>query len=235
MQIYLQRLAATTKGIYGPGKNIMPTRALLLDRDAAVSFATFERDSGGLIYSDVFRSAAGSLQAVQDGRGAQPPAYSGHNYGFSFDVDVDGTLKAHGWTYQELLDFLGKYGWFCYRRDGQRGKEDWHFNCLDTAKDEILSKIDPNNHNTWAQGAELLIEAKYGNTFQLSVESVQTALSKINMYYGSADGKVGPLTNSAALVFARAWNLDPGTAVAPYTPRFQRTLAYIAAELVIRE
>ena len=228
MVLHLQRLPAV-RGIYGPNRDLMPRRALLLHPDACASFLGLEA-TNPLVYSDIFRSAESSLAAVQAGRGAQPPGYSGHNYGLAVDVAVDETLKRHGWKYAQLLSFLAERGWHCYCRDGKRGKEDWHFNFLGTNAGRILQLVDPTRRSTWATAAELLIKTYYPDALTLSPGGIQQCLAKIGFYRGEIDGLLGPLSRQAIAAFARAWGLDPE---ATLSPRLQRTLAYVSAELRI--
>jgi hypothetical protein len=224
--IQLQRLPNTIRGIYGPGKDMMPSRGLFIHPVAAPSFYQLGGNRGQLAFSDIFRSADASLAAVIEGRGAQPPAYSAHNYGLAFDLAVDDTLGILRCTYTALLQRLAADGWHCYRRDGRRGKEDWHFNYLGDQSAAVLATL-TQDHSTWPRAAEAAIQRWYGGQFSLTVERSQQLLTKLKLYGGGADGRVGPLTKQAAGAFARAWHLDSGDV---YDERFQRTLTYVSAE-----
>lgn len=228
LTLAMKRLPASTRGIYGPSQDQLPQRMLLLAPDVAPSFAAVEADSGGLVYSDVYRSAEGSLQAMQTKRGVQPPAYSGHGFGLCLDIAVDETLKLRGWTYAQLLDFMSQHGWYCYRRDGQRGMEDWHQTYLGPLADEILAAS--SGRADWWMAAELAITKRYGDDFALTAAGIQTCLAKLKFYSGEVDGLLGPLSRQAAAAFCRAWNVDPAQQA-----RFQRTLAFVAADLNIEE
>lgn len=219
MILRLRQLPASTRGIYGPNRNILPKRALFLHPDAAQSFVGLGTD---MVYSDVFRSAESSLAAVDAGRGAQPPAYSAHNYGFAVDVAVDQTIERTGWSYATLLKHMATHGWHCYRRDEKRGREDWHFNYLGDRSDVILSKM---LRGAWEQAAEEMIQAYYGPDLHISDTEMQQALAKLGMYQGEIDGLIGPISRSAMEAFARAWKVQKIDG-----PRFRRTLAYVAAE-----
>jgi len=232
LTLKLRRLPSSTVGIYGTGKNLMPTRALLLHPEAAASFLAYENEVGGLVYSDIYRSAESSLAAAKSGRGAQPPGFSGHNFGFSVDVAIDETMKRRNWTYPQLVAFLESKGWYCFRRDGSRGAEDWHMNYLgigDHAK-AVLLTLRP-GPGRWSEAVEAAISKHYGEALKLDNFDIQRCLARLKLYRGGVDGDVGPLTREAAYAFCRAWNIsttDMGT-------RFQRTLAFVAADYEVQE
>lgn len=230
MRIRLRRLPSATLGIYGQQKDTMPRRALLLDPEAWEAFSILERTTDGLVYSDIYRSAESSLAAVESGRGAQPPGYSAHNFGLAFDVAVDETLKLREWRYDELLDVLVRHGWHCYRRDGRRGKEDWHQNYLGRRAKEILDQVSPDDRNTWSRAAELAIQGKH--SFQITDAELQKALAKLGLYKGEIDGAIGPLSLQAIRAFERTWDLSPSDGKGA---RFRRTLAFVAADIEVDE
>lgn len=230
MIIQVTALPEVTKGIYTihgvPGQ--MPARALFLHPRAAASFGIMEKTIP-LVYSDIFRSAEASLVAVSTKAGTQPPGYSAHNYGLAVDVAVDAVLMQYGWTYSRLVEELAQFGWYCHRRDGRRGAEDWHFNYLGPSSDTYLSRVDVLTPETWAYAVEARIREFYGEEFTLSNREVQMALMKLRLYKGSVDGIFGPLTLEAAHAFQRAWKLHVGEIDA----RTVRTLAYVACERMI--
>ena len=99
------------RGIYGKRKNELPERMRYLSPAAAQSYV--EDLSSVVVVSDMFRSAESSLQAKRERRGAQRPAYSGHNYGYSIDIDVGATMKALGLnTKRELDAWMNARGWY---------------------------------------------------------------------------------------------------------------------------
>jgi hypothetical protein len=227
VRLLLRQLAPLPSGIYGPRRDLFPERAAFLHPEAAEAFAALERDTGGLVYSDIYRSAASSLQALATKAGVQPPGYSAHGYGIAFDLAVDASLRRLGCTYQALLDRLASHGWHCHRRDGERGREDWHFNFLGPAAAEILSHT-TGEHGSWSHAAELAIVAAYPELSErMEPTEIQMDLALLDLYAGKIDGDLGPVSKRAAEAFARAWHLP-----AAHGTRFERTLRFVAAEVV---
>lgn len=212
-------------GIYGKNKRQLPTRMRYLHPDAAVAYA--ELHESGVQVSDMFRSAESSLRARRERRGAQRPAYSGHNYGFSIDLAVSATIKRMGMrTKRQLDEWLAERGWHCHRRDHRRKFEEWHFNYFG---DEFDAFVRDKDRRTSA-GLERKIQAYYGAWWkQMSATSVQRCLTRLGIYDGDLDGKIGDLTREAIRVFQRAWLLDVDGIAGPMT---KRTLAYVTAERI---
>jgi hypothetical protein len=226
MNIILRRLPATVRGIYGPAKNTMPKRALFIHPDAYKSFMALIANAT-MVFSDILRSAESSMAAIAAGRGAQPPGYSGHNFGLAFDVAVGETLALNAWKYEHLLSYLSANGWECYRRDGTRGKEDWHFNFMVGLNMEAFKA-----RAKWQTAAEASIQERYRGQFSLDEKGIQAALAKLGLYKGEVDGDIGPLSRQAIAAFARSWNLKDGFDIGP---RFQRTLAFVSADINVQE
>ena len=231
MIISLQSLPSDTDGIYQVNghPHRLPARALYLHPAAAAAFDSLESETGGLVYSDIFRSAEASLVALQTKRGVQPPAYSAHNYGIAFDVAVDETMEKLKISYAQLEVVLEKHGWFCHRRDKTRGFEDWHHNWLGPDPDKFLQYADLREPLSWSRPAEARIVELYGTEFTMSLRDVQSALMKLRLYKGEVDGILGPLTETALHAFQRAWQIPEG----PLNARTMRTLAYVACERLI--
>jgi len=229
LKLKLAQLPDSVRGIYGPNKSLMPARARYLHPEAARSYMQMH-DEAHIVCSDVFRSAEASLAAIQVKTGVQPPGFSGHNYGFSVDVAVDQMLKERSWTYTQLRDYMSSHHWVGHRRDGKRGSEDWHFNYLGASRNAALSRVEDQIPGTWSRAVEHMILLNYDGAFRMSAEDTQSALKKLGMYKGAIDGELGQLSRAAALAFARAWKLHENTV---YTLRFFRTLAYVAADIVI--
>lgn len=231
MKLELKALAPTTRGIYntraGPGT--LPERFRYLWPPAADAFGLLELDTGGLVYSDILRSAEESLAAMQRKAGVQPPGFSGHNFGFSVDVAVDETMKLRSWDYERLSKELEAHGWYCHRRDGVRGygkSESWHFNYLGPGGGKYLVLARP---GAWAAPLEARVQDVYGTALRLTDAELQACLKKLGMYAGDVDGMVGPLSKQAIGAFQRAWRLPEG----PADDRTRRVLAFVAAERVI--
>lgn len=229
MKLKLKRLERKTRGIYRTeaGPDTLPERFLFLWPEAAESFARMERETGGLVYSDIFRSPRGSLEAVTAKRGAQPPSYSAHNFGLAFDVAVEETLRLRHWTYDLLLAKLEVYGWLCFRRDGAEGyrkSESWHFTFFGDAPAKYLGLAVTEG---WTAPVERRIQDLYGDGFRLADVEVQEGLARLGLYRGRVDGVLGPKSRVAVLAFQRAWKLaESGDADA----RTRRVLAIVAAE-----
>ncbi|MDP3767415.1 MAG: peptidoglycan-binding protein [Dehalococcoidia bacterium] len=228
MILYLANLPATLRGPDDEAyRGMVPKRARFLHPDAARSLLGLEAATGGLVYTDIFRSAEASLAARSSKRGVQPPGYSAHNYGLAVDLDVGAVLRSHRWRYPELVEAMGAHGWYCHRRDlSSTGAENWHFSFLgDPAHDLVLA--DSHDRSTWSQPVEARILSYYGADLVLDAEAVQEALAKLRLYSGEIDGKIGPLSREAICAFQRTWDLTPTGAA---DARTQRTLAYCAAE-----
>ena len=118
-------------GIYGPNKDQFPARMSMLHPDAAAAFdAVIALTGQRLRVSDMYRTPAESLKAMQTKRGVQPPGYSAHNFGFAIDIDTDAMLAALKCTKAVLDVTMQSKGWYCHRKDSKRGMEDWHYNFL---------------------------------------------------------------------------------------------------------
>jgi hypothetical protein len=223
MLIIKLKSLGTVRGIYGPNKDQFPSRASFMHPDAADAFNAMRNEYGPLRFSDILRGADESLKAVQEGKGAQMPGYSGHNYGLSFDIDVIGVCREKKWDYDQLCTALQKYGFYSYRQDRSRGVEEWHFNYLGANAARVIAATAA--RDKWQFAAEAMIDYYYPNITPLTSYEIQEGLKTCGMYSGNIDGDVGPLCKIAVNSFCQAWRLpnDMG-------PRFQRTLAFIAAE-----
>ncbi len=179
----------------------------------------------GVTASDVFRTAEASLRARTNRKGAQRPGYSGHNFGYSIDLDIAKSMKALRFTKKRELDeYMASYGWHCHRRDHRQGHESWHFNYFGPD----LSKYVRANDKRTSSGLERMLQATYGKWWKnMDMLDVQHGLAKLAMYRGNLDGKRGELMTESIRVFQRAWLLDvDGTA----GPKTKRTIAYVTAE-----
>lgn len=217
-------------GIYTIGgvANRMPVRALFLHPVVADAFLNDLADH--ITVSDMLRTAESSLHAVQSGRGAQPPGYSGHNYGFSIDIEVSEAIDDLGFRHKSELDtWMQLRGWYCHRRDGQRAHEEWHYNYLRLAEQLGLGAIVPHGTIT-SDELELLIQRTYGALLVPSDTECQRLLRKLRLYGGEVDGIIGPLTRKATEVFQRGWGLHVDGVLGPRT---RRTLAFVAADRVV--
>ncbi len=237
MELFLQKLPPkTVRGSYDVNRNdvsddFLPKRMLYMHPDAAQSLLLMEAT---IVLSDLFRSAEASLAARKRKRGVAAPAYSGHNFGLAFDVDIRRTLRENAWTYRNLLTYLERRQWYCYRRDGKRGREDWHFNYLGPEPKGIIQHIDPRpwlGRKTWKRAAEMAIQRRYYGRFELDEMAVQESLKKMRLYSGNVDGKMGPISRQSVGLFAKAWGLKKDHR----NKKFQRVLAYVSANVKIVE
>jgi hypothetical protein len=224
-------------GIYGTGKggipagDYFPPSAALLHPEAADAYMKLQQETGKrLRVSDMFRTPESSLDAMQRKAGVQPPGWSGHNFGFSIDVDVDRNLATFGMTKAQFDDLMKRYGWYCHRKDSNRGFEDWHYNYFGTNGAEKPWLDACASSRVTSAGVEARIVATYGSSFTLNSVQIQTLLQKLKLYGGALDGILGPRSRAAILAFERTWKLpEDGNP----DPRMMRTLATVAADLSI--
>lgn len=237
MRILLKRVP-NVLGIYGktsiggvPPGDYFPPSAALLHPQAADAYVRLERETGKrLRVSDIFRTPESSLMAMQQKAGVQPPGFSGHNFGFSIDVDVAACLKSFGLDKAGFDSLMETYGWFCHRKDHARAFEEWHFNYFGIGDEAAPFLAACAKSTVTSAGVEAKILQHYGAEFKLDTEALQQQLQKLKMYGGSIDGDFGPRSQAAVLAFERAWRLpEDGQPDA----RMMRTLACVAAERVI--
>lgn len=218
-------------GIYGANKDQFPARMSLLHPEAAAAFAAAEKGMGTrLRVSDMFRTAEQSLQAMQEKTGVQPPGFSLHNYGIAIDVDIDSMLAATKLSKPAFDLLMRDHGWYCHRKDGKRGSEDWHYNHLGPNAAEFL-KVSEKSTNTSAAG-DAKILALYKDGLELTPIEVQECLAAIKMYSGGIDGQIGPRSKQALMAFQRAWRLQPSGQI---DERTERTLSYVSAILNVAD
>lgn len=198
----------------------MPRSACRLAPAAARNFSQF---LGHMVtVSDMFRSPESSLNAVKAGRGAKAPGYSGHNYGFSIDIDVTATMVAvHAVTKEGLDAWMKTRGWFCHRQDHKRDREEWHYNYFGVGF-ELPKGVSSSTI------LERMIVDNYGGYFSLSNKEAQTALKRIGLYGGDIDGLIGPRTRTAIQLFQKTWDI-PQTGVV--NSKTERTLVYVTADI----
>ncbi len=214
-------------GIY-PDK--LPARMRYLAPGAGASFIADLSEF--VVVSDMLRSPESSLNARRKGRGGvQRPAYSGHNYGKSIDLDVRKTLASIGLRSKRQLDeWMEARGWYCHRRDHKRKSEEWHYNYFGS---DFSTYVRDSDTRTSA-GLERMLVAEFGKWWtKMSNEDAQRALTRLGMYDGDIDGKFGPISREATRVFQRGW--IPGK---PVTGRLntmtKRTLAFVTADRVLQ-
>lgn len=195
--------------------------------EAALAFLAIERDTDGLVYTDLYRDPTASLLARRLKRSGQFPGYSGHNYGLSIDLEVKTILSEKKIRYEDLLYIMKKRGWVCHRRDGaQEGPGAEHFTYLGSDSDSYLKSctMDP---TTWQYPVEQLIWERYGSEFKIGIKDVQALLSKMSMYSGTFTETNDSYTREGILAFQRAWDL---TQSGSPDMTLCRVLVYVTAE-----
>lgn len=226
LQLRLVRLTGVV-GIYGATKDQFPARMSYLQADAALAYQQAAK-ALSLRVSDMFRTAEESLRARAEKSGVQPPGFSAHNYGMAIDIDTDAVLKANKLDKPALDKAMESYGWWCHRKDGRRGSEDWHYNFLGVGQ-AAQPYLDAAKSSTVRSAAvEARIVKTFGDDLLLTAEEAQIALAKMRLYSGEIDGKFGGGSMQALKAFQRAWKLpDTGKLDA----KTERTLAYVTADV----
>ena len=215
-------------GIYGKTLDQFPARMAFLHPDAAPAYVAAAK-SLRLKVSDMFRTAEESLRARAEKSGVQPPGYSAHNYGLAIDIATDAVLAATKLTKPNLDKEMEAFGWYCHRKDGKRGMEDWHYNYFGN-RDEALPWVEACAKSTnRSSGIEAKIKATFGDQLLLTPEEAQIALSKMRYYSGEIDGVFGRGSKESLMAFQRAWKLP---VTGQLDARTERTLAYVSAEIV---
>ncbi len=212
MNLILQQLPQ----LAGPNDDsyhgLAPKRALYMRPEAGGALLQIEDDTGGLVYTDIYRSPEAIRAAYRAKPGTQPVAYSFHGYGGCVDVDVDSTLKKLGTNYEGLVEIMGARGYYCHRRDGNpTASESWHFNFLGSDADALL-ELTTSDHSTWAAPAEAMIQKWYGDQLKLTEEQIATLL---------------PVASATDVKdFQQQWDLVMDGIAGPRT---QRVLAFVTA------
>jgi hypothetical protein len=176
----------------------------------------------------MYRSAEASLRARKNRKGAQRPGYSGHNFGFSIDLDIGKSIKAiKAKSKKQLDEYMNSAGWYCHRRDHKRDFESWHYNFFGDEYDKFVHDTDKKT----SYGLERKIEWYYGVWWRsVYVEDIQTWLTRLGLYDGDTDNKLGPITREGLSAFQRAWLLP---ATGKIDKRTARTLSFVAADKLI--
>jgi peptidoglycan hydrolase-like protein with peptidoglycan-binding domain len=215
MLLLLQQLPPVA-GPDGDGYNgKFPTRALFMHPQAAAALLALEKATGGLVYTDIYRSPEAILQAYRMRPGTQPVAFSYHGFGGCVDLDVYPSLKRLGITYDGLLATMTAHGFHCHRRDGKQGSESWHFNYLGDHP-EVPLALTTADHSTWARPAETMIQRWYGGALKPSDTDVDAMLRTAGV--------------SDVRTFQRKWNLVVDGVAGPTT---RRVLAFVTAVVQI--
>lgn len=232
MKLYLTEFEAdAVYGIYGADKDKLAARMRFLHPDAAKAFRKMDADMR-VCCSDMLRTPEGSLaNRRRKGRGLRP-GWSGHNYGFSIDINVSWMLKNHDMNKVELDAWMASFGWHCHNIPGEtRSYEAWHYNYFGPEAEHYLSFRTGSKSRTWSKPVSQKIEEYYGHWWGRADETtVQMALNSLGLYNGDFDGDAGPLTKTAVESFQKAWDLPVDGVAGPMT---KRTLMLVSADRVL--
>jgi len=150
--------------------------------EAAHALMLVEKDTGGLVYTDIYRSPGAIREAYRDKITAtgqhfsQPVGYSYHGFGGCPDLAVAETLKKLETNYDGLCTLMEARHFFCHRRDGNpTASESWHFNYLGDDADALLD-LTTADHATWGRPAEAMIQKWYGADLRLTNEQIDLLL-----------------------------------------------------------
>lgn len=217
MKLVLRQLPRTIRGT---------SRLPFLAQDAADALVAIEKDTDGLIYTDMWRDPTMSLLSRRMKKTSQLPGYSPHNFGLAVDIDVKAILEEKKIRYEDLLRIMKKRGWICFRRDGLEGPDYDHFNFLGEFSAKYLTRctLDP---TTWGNAAEYFIWERFGKELQLETRDVQLRLTALRFYTGPITGMKDLYTREAILAFQRAWDLIQSGSPDMTTCR---VLAFVTAE-----
>jgi len=231
MKLYLKELSTEEViGIYGTNKDKLPERMRFLHPDAAQSYLRMSLEKK-IKCSDMLRTYQGSLNAYIK-KGAHRPGYSGHNFGFSIDIDVRWVIENNSFKDKTYLDrWMSGQGWYCHNPIGEtRSRESWHYNYFGEESAAYLIHR-TSDKRTWSRPVEQKIKDVYSYSWEnLTTKDVQEKLTGLSMYSGDIDDNLGPLTTEGIKSFQRAWRL---TADGIAGSVFNRTLACITSERIV--
>jgi len=203
-------------------RGLVPKRALYMRPEAAHALMLVEEDTGGLVYTDIYRSPLAIRDAYRSKVTSsgqhitQPVSYSFHGFGGCVDVDVEETLKKLGTTYDGLCTIMEARKFYCHRRDGNpTASESWHFNYLGDDADALID-LTTDDHATWAKPAEAMIQKWYGPELHPGDVEVDAMLHQAGV--------------SDVRTFQRKWDLIVDGVVGSKT---RRVLAFVTATLDI--
>ena len=226
MKLLLVALPSNLRGIYGASHDQLGAQQLWAHPDLAAAIEKMEKDGVRAVFSDIFRSAKGSLDARRAKPGlVQPPGYSAHNFGLAADLDYAAMLKELRLDKKALDWLLEGYGLYCHRKDHAAAAEAWHHNCLGPDPARWLQ--------TTAKSTAGAVEAKilsiYGASFEMGPEELKSSLASLQpdlTQQAKIKGASGAELGAYVRDFQRAWDLDVDGAAGERT---KRTLALVSA------
>lgn len=231
MKLYLSELdQSEVTGSYGPKRDRLAARMVFLHPDAAKSF--LEMNSIKTIKcSDMYRTFEASRKAHAN-KGAARAGYSGHNFGFSIDIDTRWVIKTNNFANKVELDaWMETYGWYCHNPPGEtRPRESWHFNYFGDEAAKYLKERTA-NRRTWSKPLEKKVTDVYGFWWhKATIVDVQDALFSLNMYKDDPSGVEDAYHREAVTKFQKLWNLSPDGIAGTKTVR---TLMCVTSERII--
>jgi len=202
INVPLETIEFPVRGVYKTRDGMLPKRMCYLHPDAIRSFYQLQRYTDfKLRYSDIFRKPESSFLARKEkGRSVAPPGKSGHNYGVSFDIDVEHALRLftnnknpRGKRLLELQDKFVMYDWYplnsvrnkLLRDPGRKRQisEEWHFNY---GEEPISSRVE-----------------QWYSEVELDVAELQSILLDLGYNAFPIDGIYGKNTRKAMNAFQK--------------------------------
>lgn len=203
----------------------LPERMSWMQPQAAAALEAMQAACGWRMeFTDAYRRVLFQIRCISGASARKrslyaPPTKSGHNFGWSVDVDIANTLAnftasrvpelvAAGQTPVALSLWMRQFGWTGIR------SENWHFNYLE-GYESTLARID----------------SQYGEALKLDNFDVQRALNALLPKEPplTVDGVLGPQTDARARKADRLLGTNDNGAFSAW---FRRVLAGATAVIV---
>lgn len=209
------------RSAYRKGAPGFPGHMSFMHPKAADAFLAMQSASGWkIVLSDMWRASGVSLQRRKEGkRGVQPPAKSGHNFGFSIDIDVIRTMRAMKMSKKQLDKYMASFGFVCHRKDHRVSHECWHYNALVVGGEPDYWLQFSKWRFSTARAVEMMIRAEYSRFWAPSTEQKQQYLWQLKLYLGKIDGDFGPKSKRATRAFQHHYMLKVDGDAGPKTCR----------------
>lgn len=217
MNLVLQQLPESVKG---------SARAKMLAPDAAVKFLTLDPH---FTYSNIWHDATSTLLARRMKMSGHLPGYDPHNYGLAITFDKNAGMP-HG--YRLMAAEMRDRGFYCHRQDsdGSHKPGAYTFYYLGDGAGEY-SKLATQDPLSWDKPIERKIYDLYSKDFALSPAQVQSHLLALGFFHGTVDGNNDAYLREGIMAFQRAYQLEE---TGNMTPRLQRALAFVGANISIK-
>jgi len=239
LNIELVRLVGWVPSVYNTSQGLLPNHMMMMEESAAEDFgALMQATEHKLRFTDIYRSFSRSLNVRRrKGRIAARPGFSGHNYGVSFDIDVEyalETLRDQGIISDrkvkratrilEMQNYFARFGWKPlssvrqkFRDGARRAVEEWHFNHIGRSK----------TVEAWVKANILKDVSK-----EMSLKEFQSLLQMMGYSVFPVDGKWGKKTKRAMNQFQDDYAIDRSKQPNALTIR---TLRVFTSNVVIRK